>query len=195
MSLSLNGHIALVTGSSAGLGKAIALRLAGSGAKIAINYHNRVSQAESTLAELQDLGCTAILVRGDVTQAEDVAQIYDAIASQLGPVDILVLNATGKQAQIPFEEYTWQDFQTMLDFFVKSSSLSTNSVRIVRKFSAKKYRICDLLWLGRYDQLSILAVMFVFGESITLVLTSQLRVDKSGLPAAWLQNLLPLASQ
>jgi 3-oxoacyl-[acyl-carrier protein] reductase len=127
MSLSLNGHIALVTGSSAGLGKAIALRLANSGAKVAINYHNRVSQAESTLAELQDLGCTAILVRGDVTQEEDVAQIYDEIAAQLGAVDILVLNATGKQAQLPFEEYTWQDFQTMLDFFVKSPYLLTRA--------------------------------------------------------------------
>lgn len=125
MSLSLDGHIALVTGSSAGLGKSMALKLGLAGAKVAINYHNRVSQAESTLAELEDLGCTAILVRGDVTQEEDVAEIYAAIASQLGSVDILVLNATGKQAQIPFEEYTWQDFQTMLDFFVKSPYLLT----------------------------------------------------------------------
>ncbi|UUO14751.1 SDR family NAD(P)-dependent oxidoreductase [Dolichospermum heterosporum] len=46
-------------------------------------------------------------------------------ASQLGAVDILVLNATGNQPQIPFEEYTWQDFQTMLDFFIKSPYLLT----------------------------------------------------------------------
>ncbi|MDB9475052.1 SDR family NAD(P)-dependent oxidoreductase [Dolichospermum circinale] len=125
MSFSLDGHVALVTGSSAGLGKAIALKLGQAGAKVAINYNNNESRAKQALAELEQQGCQAILVRGDVTQPEDVAAIYEAIASQLGTVDILVLNATGPQPQIPFEEYTWQDFQTMLDFFVKSPYLLT----------------------------------------------------------------------
>jgi 3-oxoacyl-[acyl-carrier protein] reductase len=125
MSFSLDGHVALVTGSSAGLGKAIALKLGQAGAKVAINYSNNESRAKQALAELEQQGCQAILVRGDVTQEEDVAAIYEAIASQLGAVDILVLNATGNQPQIPFEEYTWQDFQTMLDFFIKSPYLLT----------------------------------------------------------------------
>ena len=127
MSFSLDGHVALVTGSTAGLGKAIALRLGLAGAKVALNYNNNVSRAESALAELQDLGCKAVLVKGDVTDEEDVAAIYEAIATQLGSVDILVLNATGKQPQIPFEEYTWQDFQTMIDFFIKSPYLLTRA--------------------------------------------------------------------
>jgi 3-oxoacyl-[acyl-carrier protein] reductase len=125
MSFSLDGHVALVTGSSAGLGKAIALKLGQAGAKVAINYSNNESRAKQALAELEQQGCQAILVRGDVTQEEDVAAIYEAIASQLGAVDILVLNATGNQPQIPFEEYIWQDFQTMLDFFIKSPYLLT----------------------------------------------------------------------
>jgi len=125
MSFSLDGHVALVTGSTAGLGKAIALRLGLAGALVALNYNNNVSRAESALAELQDLGCKAILVKGDVTDEEDVAAIYQSVATQLGSVDILVLNATGKQPQIPFEEYTWQDFQTMIDFFIKSPYLLT----------------------------------------------------------------------
>ncbi len=127
MSFSLDGHVALVTGSSAGLGKAIALRLGLAGAKVALNYNNNVSRAESALAELQDLGCKAVLVKGDVTNEEDVTAIYEAIATQLGSVDILVLNATGNQPQIPFEEYTWQDFQTMIDFFIKSPFLLTRA--------------------------------------------------------------------
>jgi len=127
MSFSLDGHVALVTGSTAGLGKAIALRLGLAGAKVALNYNNNVSRAESALAELQDLGCKAVLVKGDVTNEEDVTAIYEAIATQLGSVDILVLNATGNQPQIPFEEYTWQDFQTMIDFFVKSPFLLTRA--------------------------------------------------------------------
>jgi 3-oxoacyl-[acyl-carrier protein] reductase len=125
MSFSLDGHVALVTGSSAGLGKAIALRLGQAGAKVALNYSNNESRAKQALAELEQQGCQAILIRGNVTQEEDVAAIYEAIATQLGAVDILVLNATGKQPQIPFEEYTWQDFQTMIDFFVKSPYLLT----------------------------------------------------------------------
>ncbi|MEG4589150.1 3-oxoacyl-ACP reductase family protein [Microcoleus sp. MOSTC5] len=127
MSFSLDGHVALVTGSSAGLGKAIALRLGLAGAKLALNYNNNLSRAESALAELQDLGCEAVLVKGDVTNEEDVTAIYEAIATQLGSVDILVLNATGNQPQIPFEEYTWQDFQTMIDFFIKSPFLLTRA--------------------------------------------------------------------
>ncbi|WP_414567487.1 SDR family NAD(P)-dependent oxidoreductase [Nostoc sp. CCY 9925] len=125
MSFSLDGHVALVTGSSAGLGKAIALKLGQAGAKVAINYNNNESRAKQALAELEQQGSQGILVRGDVTEEADVADIYEAIATQLGAVDILVLNATGNQPQIPFEEYSWQDFQTMLDFFVKSPYLLT----------------------------------------------------------------------
>lgn len=125
MSFSLDGHIALVTGSTAGLGKAIALRLGQAGAKVALNYSNNETRAKQTLAELQQQGCEAILVRGNVTKEEDVTAIYEAIASQLGTVDILVLNATGNQPQIPFEEHTWEDFQTMIDFFIKSPYLFT----------------------------------------------------------------------
>ncbi|MDJ0676109.1 MAG: 3-oxoacyl-ACP reductase family protein [Calothrix sp. MO_167.B42] len=125
MSFSLDGHVALVTGSSAGLGKAIALHLGQAGAKVAINYNNNESRAKQALADLEQQGCDVILVPGDVTQEEDVAKIYETISSQLGPLDILVLNATGPQPQIPFEEFTWEDFQTMLDFFVKSPYLLT----------------------------------------------------------------------
>jgi 3-oxoacyl-[acyl-carrier protein] reductase len=125
MSFSLDGHIALVTGSSAGLGKAIALKLGQAGAKVALNYSNNESRAKLALAELEQQGCQAILVRGNVTQEEDVAAIYEAIATQFGAVDILVLNATGNQPQIPFEKFSWQDFQTMIDFFVKSPYLLT----------------------------------------------------------------------
>jgi 3-oxoacyl-[acyl-carrier protein] reductase len=125
MSFSLDGHIALVTGSTAGLGKAIALRLGQAGAKVALNYYNNEPRAQEALAELQQQGCQAILVRGNVTEETDVAAIYNAIASQLGAVDILVVNAAGNHRQVPFEEQTWQDFQTGIDFFIKSPYLLT----------------------------------------------------------------------
>ena len=127
MPFSLEGHIALVTGSSAGLGKKIALSLGQAGAKIALNYCHNKLRAEQTLAEIQEQGCQAILVQGYVTQEEDVGTIYDVISSQLGAVDILVLNAAGNHPQIPFEEYSWQDFQTAIDFFIKSPYLLTRA--------------------------------------------------------------------
>ncbi|MDD1464779.1 SDR family NAD(P)-dependent oxidoreductase [Dolichospermum sp. ST_sed5] len=93
MSFSLDGHVALVTGSSAGLGKAIALKLGQAGAKVAINYSNNESRAKQALAELEQQGCQAILVRGDVTQEEDVAAIYEAIAFPK-PAELPVTKAT-----------------------------------------------------------------------------------------------------
>ncbi len=127
MSFSLDGRVALVTGSTAGLGKAIALRLGQAGAKVALNYSNNELRAKQALAELEQQGCQAILVRGNVTQEDDVAAMYDAIASQLGTVNILVVNAAGIHPQISFEDHTWQDFQTAIDFFIKSPYLLTHA--------------------------------------------------------------------
>jgi 3-oxoacyl-[acyl-carrier protein] reductase len=127
MSFDLHTHVALVTGSSRGLGKAIALELARAGAKVAINYANSRESAEQTLAEVAATGAAFCLVQGDVTDESDVAHLCDEVASTLGPIDILVPNATCDQPELPFEEYDWAFFQRMLDFFVKSPVLLTKA--------------------------------------------------------------------
>jgi 3-oxoacyl-[acyl-carrier protein] reductase len=126
-SFSLEGRVALVTGSSTGLGKAIARALGKAGARVAINYQNNQSRAETTLAEFKAEGITSILVRGDVTNEAEVSRMADEIEGSLGPVDILVLNATPAQPQKPIEEYDWAFFQQMLDFFIKSPFLLTRA--------------------------------------------------------------------
>jgi len=120
---SLNARVALVTGSTTGLGKGMALALGRAGAKVAINYQNNTARAETTFAEFKAAGGEGMLVRGDVTSEADVARMTSEIAKTLGPVDVLVLNATPAQPQKPIEEYDWAFYQQMIDFFIKSPYL------------------------------------------------------------------------
>ena len=120
---SLTGRVALVTGSSTGLGKATAKCLGQAGAKVAVNYANSRARADETLAELRSAGITADLFQADVTSESEVDAMVSAIEKSLGPVDIVVVNATPAQPHKPIEEYDWAFYQQMLDFFVKSPYL------------------------------------------------------------------------
>ena len=124
---SLAGHVALVTGSSTGLGKAMAIALGKAGAKVALNYANNTARAEKSFAEFNSLGLAGALFKADVTNEADVARMHADISRQLGPVDILVLNATCDQPQKPIEDYDWAFYQSMLDFFIKSPFLLTRA--------------------------------------------------------------------
>ncbi|MHC4832426.1 MAG: SDR family NAD(P)-dependent oxidoreductase, partial [Planctomycetota bacterium] len=122
---SLAGKVALVTGSSTGLGKAMAFALGRAGAKVAFNYAHNGSRAEATRAEAtfeayRSEGLEGGLFRGDVVDEQDVPRLCRTIAKELGPIDILVVNATPEQPLKPIEEYDWAFHQSMLDFFVKS---------------------------------------------------------------------------
>jgi 3-oxoacyl-[acyl-carrier protein] reductase len=127
-SFSLTGRVALVTGSSTGLGKAMALALGQAGAKVALNYQNNTARAEKALAEFRSAGCQGALVRGDVTSETDAPRIVKETEKQLGPVDILVINATCDQPHKPVEDYDWAFYQSMVDFFIKSPFLLTRAV-------------------------------------------------------------------
>lgn len=123
----LDNRVALVTGSSKGLGKSIALALGAAGAKVAINYYNGQESAEATFDEYQSKGYAGALVRGNVVEPEGVQKLFGSIEEELGNVDILVCNATPNQPLKPIEEYDWEFFQQMLDFFVKSPFLLTRA--------------------------------------------------------------------
>lgn len=125
MAFSLQGRVALVTGNSTGLGKAIGLTLGKAGAKVPVNFSNNRQRAEQALAEYRAAGIETILVQADVTTPEGVEALFDAVEKQLGKPDILVPNATCEQPLKPIEEYDWDFYQRMIDFFIKSPFLLT----------------------------------------------------------------------
>jgi 3-oxoacyl-[acyl-carrier protein] reductase len=119
----LDGRVALVTGSTRGLGKQMALDLAAAGARVAMNYANDRDTAEAAFLELQGVTSDCCLLQGDVTDEASVNRMCRDAASALGPIDVLVVNATCAQPELPFEDYEWDFFQSMLDYFVKSPVL------------------------------------------------------------------------
>lgn len=105
----------------------MARALAREGAAVALNYLNQEARAVQTLEALRAEGHTAALFRADVTEEASIRRLVAECEAQLGPVDILVLNATCDQPQKPVEAYDWAFVQRMLDFFVKSPFLLTQA--------------------------------------------------------------------
>ncbi len=127
-SFSLAGKVAWITGSSTGLGKVMAMQMGAAGAKVALNYANNEVRANETFQQFQDGGHEGILTRGSVIVEEDINRMNQEITDALGPVDIVVINATPDQPMKPIEEYTWEFYQSMLDFFIKSPFLISRAV-------------------------------------------------------------------
>jgi 3-oxoacyl-[acyl-carrier protein] reductase len=115
-------RVALVTGSSRGLGRAIAQRLARDGFAVAVNGIEE-DETHSVAAAIRGDGGIAEAFVADVTDEGQAEGLISAIAGRLGPVSVLVLNATGPQPTAPLAEVTWPDHLAMLEFFVKSPVL------------------------------------------------------------------------
>jgi 3-oxoacyl-[acyl-carrier protein] reductase len=117
----------LVTGSSRGLGAAIARRLARDGLVVAVNGRRGDGQAHEVASTIRD-GGIAEAFGADITDQQQVAELVAAITGRFGPVDVLVLNATGPQPEAPVTDVAWADHLAQLDFFVKSPVLLGGAV-------------------------------------------------------------------
>ncbi|MFG0286226.1 MAG: SDR family NAD(P)-dependent oxidoreductase [Phycisphaerales bacterium JB039] len=124
----LSDRVALVTGSTTGLGKAMAFALGAAGAKVAMNFANNEKRAAAAFDEYKSTGATGAMIRADVIDEDGVDDLVTKCEQQLGAVDILVVNATPDQPQKPIEQYDWAFYQSMLDFFIKSPFLLTRRV-------------------------------------------------------------------
>ena len=120
-------RVALVTGSSRGLGRHIAHRLARDGFAVAVNGLD-AGAAEAVAQAIRDEGGTATAFPADVTDEEEVGALATTVAAVLGPVEVLVVNATGPQPEAPVDDVTWQDHLDQLAFFVESPVLLLRAV-------------------------------------------------------------------
>ena len=127
MAQTLKNHVALITGSTTGLGFGIAKVLGLAGSKIIMNYYNDQERANRAYSDLEAMGCEVTLVRGNAIDEKSVNEIVKEGEEKFGPIDILVPNATPDQPLRPIEEYDWDFYQQMLDFFVKSPYLLTRA--------------------------------------------------------------------
>ena len=121
-------RVALVTGSSRGLGAAIARRLARDGLAVAVNGRDGDAQIQEVARSIGADSGTAGAFAADVTDERDVTRLVAAISRSLGAVEVLVLNATGPQPEAPLSEVAWEDHLAQLDFFVKSPVLLGRAV-------------------------------------------------------------------
>jgi NAD(P)-dependent dehydrogenase (short-subunit alcohol dehydrogenase family) len=105
----LEGKIALVTGASRGIGRAVAVGLAREGADVAINFVRGAEDAEQTAAQVRELGRRALVVQADVAQRDQVEAMVDQVVAAFGRIDILVANA-GIVTRTPFLELTDEEW-------------------------------------------------------------------------------------
>ncbi|NWB95705.1 SDR family oxidoreductase [Pseudomonas gingeri] len=110
----LQGKTALITGSSRGIGRAIALELAQRGAAVCIAFRSNKDEAEKVVKSVESLGGKAIAVKADVSIMDDIYRLYDEVESKLGKLDIVVSNA-GIAINKPLVEYTIEDYTSTFD--------------------------------------------------------------------------------
>jgi len=91
--MSLKGKNALITGSSRGIGRGIALKLAERGVKIAVNYHQNEAAANDTLAKIRERGSDGLVISADVCRPEEITQMFRRVEAEFGSLDIFVSNA------------------------------------------------------------------------------------------------------
>ncbi|HVB45356.1 MAG TPA: SDR family oxidoreductase [Streptosporangiaceae bacterium] len=118
---------AIVTGSSTGIGKAIALRLLESGYNVVINYSSDDSAASATLTECQQLSRRRVVMeKGDVSIAADVQRLVQRAVTEFGTLDILINNAA-RVADKPFMEMAEADWDTVIDVGMKGAFLCSQA--------------------------------------------------------------------
>ena len=123
----LKGRVALVTGSSRGIGRSIAMALAQAGADIALNFLSRSADAQAVESQIRQLERRCVTLQADVSSSSDVERLIKGSVERLGPIDILVNNAAISRPQ-PIEEITERDWDEVIAVNLKSCFMVTQAV-------------------------------------------------------------------
>lgn len=125
--MKLEGKVALVTGSSGGIGQAIAIRLAQEGADIVIDYRSHPDGAQETQAKVEAAGRKGFIVKADLGSVSDVRQMVESSIQNFGKLDILVNNA-GLEKNASFWEVTEEDYDSVVNVNLKGVFFATQAV-------------------------------------------------------------------
>lgn len=112
LQIDLSGRVAVVTGATGQLGRTMARTLARCGAAVAVHYHKNEAKAQELVRELEDEGCRALPVQADVTVADDVLRMRDAVTANLGAADIIVNNAVSQYQWTTVLEQSAADYES-----------------------------------------------------------------------------------
>ena len=110
----LEGKVVVITGSSTGLGKAMAIRFATEKAKVVVNYRSKEEEANSVLEEIKKVGGEAIAVKGDVTVESDVINLVQSAIKEFGKFDVMINNA-GLENPVSSHEMSLSDWNKVID--------------------------------------------------------------------------------
>lgn len=174
----LDGKTALVTGASRGIGRAIALRLAAEGARVAINYAGNVKAAEDVKAAIEAAGGTAILCRADVADSAAVEAMVADVAKEFGAIDILVNNA-GITRDTLLMRMKDEDFAKVLDTNLKGVFYCTKAVSklMMKKRSGRIVNMASVVGLvgnaGQTNYAAAKAGVIGFSKSAAKELASR----------------------
>lgn len=149
--MGLNGKHALVTGSSRGIGRGIALKLAEQGVRVAVHYYQNEDAAKSTLAAIRELGSDGFIVKADVCRMDEVRRMCQEVGKQFGKLDIFVSNARTEAPTFyePTMDISTEKWDTAMDSQAKAFLVG---VREVVQFMPDGGRIVAISFApgGRY---------------------------------------------
>jgi 3-oxoacyl-[acyl-carrier protein] reductase len=123
----LKKRVALVTGGSRGIGRAVAISLAEAGAAVVVNYREKKAEAEAVVTAIRDAGGKAMAIAADVSKSAEVSRMIAAVEGELGPVDVMVNNA-GIGIIRGIDDLTEEDFDITIAVNLKSAFLCTQAV-------------------------------------------------------------------
>lgn len=184
--------VVLVTGSSRGIGKAIALKFAEKGAKVIVNYVNSKKEAEDVVKKIEEIGSEAIMVKCDVSKEDEVKKMVKESVDKFGKIDVLVNNA-GIVFDVPFKNKTVDQWKRTLDVNLIGTFLCTKYVveEMSKQKSGNIINISSTNGIDTYNSESIdydasKAGVNIFTKCIAKELAPNIRVN--GIAPGWIDT-------